>query len=184
MEMNRALLAGLLGRTQLFADFSREELAVFVPLLQVEDHGPGARVVVDGEEDDAWYVVLQGTLAVTKEGTEGTHELSLLERGDSFGELALIDQAPRSADVSALTEVLLARLSRDSFLGLAATGHPAAVKLLWGLASIMCQRQRQLTQLLLDLVDEPRSTDDLELRALALLLRSRLAERESGPTGA
>lgn len=178
MRMDPALLAGLLGRTHLFADFSREELAVFVPHLELESYGAGGRIVQDGEDDDAWYVVLQGEVSVTKGGPEGVHELALLERGDSFGELALIDQAPRSADVSALTEVLVARLTREAFVQLSVAGHPAATRLLWGLASVMCQRQRQLTQLLVDLVETPQAESDIELRALAMLLHTRLAESD------
>ncbi len=180
MQMDPAFLAGLLARTELFADFSRSEVAVFVPQLVLEEYGPTERIVQEGDEDDAWYVVLKGEVAVTKSGVDGApHELALLSRGESFGEMALIDQSPRSADVSAIDEVTVVKLTREAFMGIAEAGNPAATKLLWGLASVLCQRQRQLTGLLLDLVEAPEHDPELELKALALLLRTRQVERDT-----
>jgi len=180
MHIDPALLTGLLARTELFGAFSKAEVAIFVEHLQVEAVTAGTRVVSDGDVDDAWYIVLQGEVAVTKDGPNGEHEFAVLSRGESFGEMALIDQAPRSADVTAVNDAILAQLSREAFLGIATTGHPAATKLLWSLAQVLCKRQRQLTGLLLDLFELPDHDRELELWAIALLLRTRLAGEFSG----
>ena len=115
MQIDPALLTGLLARTELFGAFSKAEVALFVEHLQVEAIASGTRVVSDGSSDDAWYIVLQGEVAVTKDGPNGAHELAVLSRGESFGEMSLIDQAPRSADVTALTDAVLAELGLGPF---------------------------------------------------------------------
>ena len=86
--------------------------------------------------------------------------------------MSLIDGAPRMARVEAVTQTVLARLPRNAFVRLTTEGNPLAGKLMSAIASVLCDRQRQLTHLLLDLVE----VDDVELgpeyEALAQLLRN------------
>jgi MFS family permease len=80
-------------------------------------------LVREGERGDAFYVVASGRLEVTKGGAP----VRDLGPGDWFGELALLRDAPRSASVRAMTDVGLAVLDREAFLG-AVTGVPRSVE--------------------------------------------------------
>ena len=83
---------------------------------------PAGQVVIrEGDDGDLFYVVLEGSLRVT----QGGRELRTLGTGAGFGEIALLRDTPRTATVTATTDVALGAVDRDDFL-LAVTGQPAA----------------------------------------------------------
>jgi len=82
-----------------------------------------------------------------------------------------LDDAPRMATTYAVIDTLLARLPREAFLQMLRAGKQPAVKLLWAMSSVLCQRQRQLTMVLADLVESP--DDDVRgFEMLGQLLRA------------
>jgi hypothetical protein len=84
----------------------------------------GRAVVTEGDEGDQFYVVAHGRLEVTH-GSDVVRELG---EGGWFGELALLRAVPRTATVTAVTDVSLYGLGRDAFLS-AVAGVPRAVDL-------------------------------------------------------
>jgi CRP-like cAMP-binding protein len=74
----------------------------------------GQVVFSEGDEGDRYYVIREGQAEV-QIGGEVVRQLA---RGDGFGELALLLGEPRSATVTALTDLVLAGLGRDDFLRL------------------------------------------------------------------
>src|SRR5262249_19569356 len=79
---------------------------------------PGAAAWVQGDEGDRFYVVADGTAAVTVDGVETNR----LARGDFFGEIALLRDVPRTATVTAVEPLRLFALERDDFIA-AVTGY-------------------------------------------------------------
>jgi MFS family permease len=83
----------------------------------------GAEIIREGEHGDRFYVVDSGEVEIVSEGRDrGT-----LGEGDHFGEIALLRDVPRTASVTAKTDVQLYALERDEFLS-AVTGHPASAE--------------------------------------------------------
>ena len=94
---------------------SIEQLAGRLVPLRVD---AGTTVVRQGDEGDRFYVVAEGEIVVSIDG-QGVSELG---PGDSFGEIALIRDMPRTATATARTSVVLYALEREDFLS-AVTGH-------------------------------------------------------------
>jgi CRP-like cAMP-binding protein len=101
-----------LSRSGLLSSLPGETLAKLGQRMTREDVPAGAAVVLEGEDGDRFYVVLSGVLATTQEslGPRG-----LLRPGDTFGEVALAMDIPRTASVRALTPAVVASCDRATF---------------------------------------------------------------------
>jgi hypothetical protein len=88
----------------------------------------GTQVITQGEPGDCFYAVADGTFEVT----EGDQYLRSLQRGDGFGEIALLADVPRTATVRAVGSGSLLAIDREPFL-LAVTGHEPAHDAAWTL---------------------------------------------------
>lgn len=95
----------LLARVPLFSELSAEELDRIARVAVPRSYPKGVRVFHEGDDSDACYIVREGTLRVTREHSDGRAiALATLERGDIFGELAMLDRGLRSASVETLTD--------------------------------------------------------------------------------
>jgi MFS family permease len=111
---------GLLDRVPMFTPLplaAKEQLAKSLVRLRVPG---GGKVIAEGEVGDRFYIVGEGRLDVTSDG----RHLRDLVRGDSFGEIALLRDVPRTATVTASADAELYALERSDFID-AATGHAA-----------------------------------------------------------
>lgn len=118
----------LLGLVPFFAvlpPFELERLARGAEWISV---AAGTAVVVQGDTADRFFVIDRGDLAVTIDGSLRPH---VLGPGDSFGEIALLRQVPRTATVTARTEARLLSLGTNAFLAAvtgSADGHAVAAE--------------------------------------------------------
>ena len=93
--------AGELESIALFAGLDAHERDVIADLLSVESYGNGLSIVREGEVGYVFYVVRTGRAEVSHEGTL----LRVLERGDFFGEIAVLGDGKRSTTVTARGDV-------------------------------------------------------------------------------
>lgn len=101
-----------LTRVELLAGLPGEQLAQLAGRLEREDVAPGETVVREGEPGDRFYVVLSGLMSVTQ---QERGERRLLRPGDTFGEVALAMNMPRTASVRALVPAVVASCDRETF---------------------------------------------------------------------
>jgi hypothetical protein len=101
----------ILREAPLFAGLSGEELYPVGEIAQRAVYAPGDVVVKQGDPGDALFVVASGKLRIVKDGKA----LREIGRGAVFGEVALLDGAPRAATVEAVTDAEVLRVPRSEF---------------------------------------------------------------------
>ncbi|HVY61901.1 MAG TPA: cyclic nucleotide-binding domain-containing protein [Planctomycetota bacterium] len=100
--------------------------------LMKEEILPGGRVLFEvGDPGTSMYIVVKGKIRISIAGDSGEEvQLAALGGGEFFGELALLDQNPRSARATAIEETTLYGLDRDNFLKFVGSRPDAALSML------------------------------------------------------
>jgi pyruvate,water dikinase len=117
-------------RVQLFADMDRRQAEQIARLLKVRHFAKGETVIMEGSGGAAFFFIDSGEATVSCKGVQ----LATLGAGDCFGELALIDGGPRSATVTAATDLLCYGLTFWEFRPMVEKNGVLAWKLLQALA--------------------------------------------------
>jgi hypothetical protein len=111
----------LLRSLSIFAPLGVPEIESLARSLEEVELEPGAAVIRTGDRGDRFYAVADGTVEIWRDG----RLVGTLTRGDGFGEIALLRDVPRTADVVARTRTRLYALAKHDFVA-AVTGHPSA----------------------------------------------------------
>ncbi|MBN8216102.1 MAG: SLC26A/SulP transporter family protein [Spirochaetes bacterium] len=133
-----------LSKVDALSRFRPRELAVLARFLQRKRYPAGTRIFREGKPGDRAYFLTLGRADVYIDfhGGELSDKRSTICAGTTFGEMSIIDAAPRSASVVAATDVVCFALSRRGLARLRA-GHPAlALKLTEGIAREISKRLR------------------------------------------
>ena len=101
-----------LSRVGLLADLPGDRLALLAGRMRRDEIPAGSAIVREGEPGERFYAVLSGLLAVTQEALGPRR---LLRPGDTFGEVALAMDIPRTASVQALIPTVVASCDREAF---------------------------------------------------------------------
>ena len=137
----------LLARVLLFADLSQAELDDLTVLLHRRRYAKGEVIFREGDAGSSLLIIEEGRVKLSLCSPEGNEViLDLLEPGDFFGELVLLDGEPRSADAVAIEPCSLFSLQRADFLRFLAKGPEPAATLL----ATMSHRLRRTTSQLHD----------------------------------
>jgi len=106
----------LLRRIPLFATMQEEELDLLCSQLRLEKMQPGRTIIRQGDPGDRFYIVHRGHVEVTQRDEKGvSNVVDQLDRGSYFGELALLNDAPRNATCRATVPTELLSLGRADF---------------------------------------------------------------------
>jgi CRP-like cAMP-binding protein len=109
----------LFSNVALFEGLSPADRASLSRAAALRSFRRGERIVTQGQPGDSFFVIVKGRVAVSILSPEGREiVLSTLLAGDHFGEMALLDEAPRSATVTAAERSELAVLTREAFFDL------------------------------------------------------------------
>ena len=128
----------------LFTDLSPGELRLIEHLMHERAYLPREVIFDEGEEGHAIYIILEGEVSITRTRNGVVSEVARLGAGDFFGELALLDGAPRSADARSVDNARLAVFFRDDFLELLDTHGRIASKIARQLARHIGGRMREM----------------------------------------
>lgn len=130
-----------LGKTPLLAGLRASELNIVEAFMHQRSYLPDEVVFDAGEEGQALYVILSGGVVICHPGKAGT-PIARLGAGDFFGELALLDDSPRSAQARAAGNTELLALFRGDFERLMESHAKIASQIAMQLARHLGQRLR------------------------------------------
>jgi CRP-like cAMP-binding protein len=117
-------------------------------VLEEKNYTDGQTIFAEGDPGDSMYFLVSGRIRVEKSAQTagGANKiLAVLEPGDYFGEMALLDQKPRSAAAVAAGDVKILRLSKASFDELQRTNSAAGMSVLFAMIRTSSDRIRRLS---------------------------------------
>lgn len=151
---SRKALTGLvdsLSNISLFDRLNGQELGVLAKYINVIDVNPGEYIFKEGDKGDYVCFVEKGSLDVMKRSSAGgTAIIATLTRGRSIGEMAVIDNFPRSATIRARTKATLLTLTRSGFDLILEQEPTIGVKILKGISRLLSQNLRRTSSQLAD----------------------------------
>jgi len=138
-----AIVASL-AKVSLFADLPLVYLRRIAVLGGEESYPRGAPIFAEGTPGDKLYVILAGSVRISRQVPGmGEEALAILKAGDYFGEMALIDDFPRSADAIAHESCRLLVLTKERVSDLLFVDRDLAYDLLWSFVRTLSARLRE-----------------------------------------
>ena len=134
----------------LFVEFTDDELADFLELLDIVEAKKGEIIVKQDDHGDCMFILVEGDVRVLHHSGGRDINLASLKPGDFFGELALVDAGVRSADVEAADDCTLLRITQAAISAAAGVYPTAAFKFLIAIGRILVGRLRQTNQRYVD----------------------------------
>jgi CRP/FNR family transcriptional regulator, cyclic AMP receptor protein len=133
--------ADLLAKVPLFAGLSKRHLRAVAGIATEEDFPEKATIAKEGTPGEDFYVIVEGQASVLR----GGRRVSRLLPGDFFGEIALLDEGPRTASVVAETPLSALTINRKPFTTLLEREPSIVLKMLEALATRLRNQERSLT---------------------------------------
>ena len=141
---NQKHLINILKEVPLFQNLSNKEFQKLIKIMYLRKYNKEEIVFKEKEPGAGMYVIISGQVKILYKSILGKEEeLTLLNKGDFFGELALLDEFPRSATAKAIEDTELLSFFRAELLGLIKKDSPLASKILFQLAKVIGLRLRE-----------------------------------------
>ena len=140
----------LLRNVPLFAGLDEQQLSVLARAIVRKSAGRNAKIIGAGDPTDSLYIVISGRLKVLMSDEQGREViLSILDPGEFFGEMGLLDDSPRSASVVALEACELLSISKTDFKRRLAENFELSLTVMRGLVKRLREADRKIGSLAL-----------------------------------
>lgn len=127
-----------LRKIPLFRHLTYKEQTAVLSIATTRTFPGGREIVTEGQPGEELFVVIRGRVAIEKNGVE----IAELRAGGHFGEMGLIDNAPRSATVRATEPTRVMVIARQDLMTLMKRESILAVKMLWSFVQVLSDRLR------------------------------------------
>ena len=133
-----------LAKVPFFDGLTRDSLSLIAQVTKEEAHGLGTKIFQYGDPGDKLFIILEGKVRISREvAGMGEEALAVLGPGQVFGEMALLDESPRSADARAHERCRLLVIAKDAFDDLLFLHKDLAYEVLWSCVRMLSSRLRE-----------------------------------------
>jgi len=130
----------------LFRNLDETERAQILIIGQVRNYRKDEVIFHEGDGGDGLFIVVQGSVRISKRSATGEEALAIMEPHAFFGEMALIDFSPRAADAVANEPSDLFFIPLKELRSLIEAHHQIALKVLYALCEVLAQRLRETNE--------------------------------------
>ncbi|MFQ5795886.1 MAG: cyclic nucleotide-binding domain-containing protein [Candidatus Bipolaricaulia bacterium] len=142
MRVTRRSVIKFLQEVPLFTNCSAKELRSIIEIAKNQTFKAETRIVAQGDRATSFYLILDGKVAIRRDG----HDLAELQVGQFFGEMALLNDESRSADVIAIEKTQCLILTRWALHSILLNNPQIAIRIIGELARRLRDTNRKLTE--------------------------------------
>lgn len=136
-----------LRNVHLFGGLKPEALSLIAKVATEETHAAGTKIFQHGDAGDKLYLILEGKVRISREVPGmGEEALAVLGPGQVFGEMALLDESPRSADARVHERCRVMAIPKDAFDDLLFMHKDLAYEVLWSMVRLLVVRLRETNE--------------------------------------
>ena len=144
MDEGKDIIIDILKKLQLFSDLNITAIRELTLLAEERLFQKGETIFEESTTGKSIMVIVSGEVRITQRARiSGEETLTVLKTGDFFGEMALLDELPRSATAIAHSDTFMLEIHRDKFLRFIEKDTDSGVKILFTLARILSFRLRE-----------------------------------------
>ncbi len=144
MKSQNGFVLGVLSEMELFSEIDYNSLVILSNLFEERVYNQAEIIFKEDSIGTSMMMITSGEVRISQMSDPQTEEaLIVLKKGDVFGEMALLDDMPRSATAIANTNVIIFEIQRERFLNFIENNKEAGVKILMKLAKILSSRLRE-----------------------------------------
>ncbi len=144
-DIDKAAIRETLAKNPLFEGLDSFYIDDFIPSGEIKSWSKGSQVLCEGDSGEIVYFIISGRVKVTLYGEEGREiVLAVLKEGEMFGEMSIIDDKPRSANVEVVRDLQCLVLNRERFLGFLASHHRVYMMFLAHLTARLREATRKI----------------------------------------
>ena len=138
--------ANFLTQSPLFRNLDEMERAQILIIGDVRSYPAEQVLFREGDAGDGLYLVVKGSVRISKASLTGEEALAVLETPAFFGEMALIDNCARAADAIVNEDSVLFFIPLQGLRALIEAQHQIALKILYALCEVLAQRLRETNE--------------------------------------
>jgi len=144
MSQDKDIIIEILKNIRLFHDLNYNAIKELTYLFSERVFQGGETIFEENDTGNSLLVILSGEVRITQRANvSGEETLTMLKQGDFFGEMALLEDLPRSATAIAHSDTLILEISSEKFLHFVQKDADSGAKILITLARILSARLRE-----------------------------------------
>ncbi len=144
MEQEKEYILDFFKKVEIFSDLDDRALHELSNLFAEKNYRQGDIIFKEESTGDSMMIIYDGEVRVSHAPDPSVEEaLVVLKKGDFFGEMAVLEDLPRSATIIAHTDTVILEISREHFMKFIELDHNSGLKIVIRLAKIMSSRLRE-----------------------------------------